>query len=481
MARYLLLPLFSLFFLQLSALNIDMSSYAFYGEKSFGEIYLRVEAPTVSWGNENGQPSAAVSILLLISDKTSTIVAYDTFVLNSPKTDTIIDFLAVKRFFLPVGEYTVKVEAQDLNDSTNRLEMEQKLTINEQISSTWLSDIILLGEIHADSSANTMVKNGFYMEPLPFQYSDNTDNQLDFYFEAYDRQDLKLSDYFIQYSIVQGFRHQSKGEVLFSKYKKWPARPLEAFVLSLPTEGIRSGDFHVVVNIIDKSKNVIASSTVNFTKSNPAADLAYLDSYNEEFDHSFAQNLRAEDMDYILKAHLPVTEQHQVSTLGELLRSNKLKSQRQFIFQYWKTHAPSNPEEAYTKYMEVAGAVEKMFHCNVGYGFQSDRGHMFLKYGKPTNVLTIDTELDAPPYEIWYYNYLPTTRQTNVRFIFYNPTLSHNDFLLLHSTCMGERTNANWEAKLYGGISSPRTLDNSEPAAADTRFNRHARKYFNEF
>lgn len=73
--------------------------------------------------------------------------------------------------------------------------------------------------------------------------------------------------------------------------------------------------------------------------------LPYLENYNDQVEHSFVQDIKAEDMDYILKAQLPITDRHQVSILGELLKSNKIRSQRQFIYQLWKAKSPIEPEK----------------------------------------------------------------------------------------------------------------------------------------
>ena len=131
--------------------------------------------------------------------------------------------------------------------------------------------------------------------------------------------------------------------------------------------------------------------------------------------------------------------------------------------------------------MDVAKAVDKTYYSTVGYGFQTDRGYIFLKYGKPTNVLTVDDELDAPPYEIWFYNNLPVTSQTNVRFLFYNPSLAHNDFQLLHSTCLGEKSNLRWEVELYKSVPKEKEGNSTDATTVGPNWNRNARKYFEEF
>lgn len=461
------------------SINIEVNNYSFYGKQGYTEIYLRVDGNSVLWKEVSGHQSAAVEIILFISEKNGNIVGYDKFTLTTV-SDSITDFLEVKRFGLQSGEYLIKVEAHDTHDQNNKIEIEQKLLIQRSTEPFTISDILPLSKVKKDTSSLSLVKNGFYMEPLPYHYSNPDQSQLDFYFEVYQNQAIS-GDHFIQYSIMEGNLQNINAKPLMSKYKKLASHEVVPELLSLPMQALKSGDYHLTINIINKEKQILSSKSTDIFRSNPEADIAFLETFNQTAEHSFVQNISADAMDYTLKAHLPITDQHQVSTLSELMKTNRIKSQRQFIYQLWKSKSPTNPADAYKGYMEVAAAVDKKFYSNVGYGFQSDRGHIFLKYGKPSNVISVDTEVDAPPYEIWYYNNLPQTRQTNVRFLFYNPTLAHNDFRLLHSTCLGEKVFPAWEVELYKSVPMERQGNTVDATQVGENWNRNARRYFNEY
>lgn len=481
MFRYILLAVLFCLSLESKSINLDVSSYVFHGTKNYAELYLRVDAKSVQWSIIDGKNEAAVEFLIFITNDKNDIVGYDKFVLKTSNLDSIRDFLDVKRFVLNAGEYTVKVEAFDFSNPDDKIELEQKIYVSPQTSPVFTSDILVLGDVHKDSSESSLVKNGLYMEPLAYNYSSRDDQLINFYLEVYDEKKDLTQDYFVQYALMEGFKSNINTKQLLVKYKKLSKLDIEPLLLNFPTSNIKSGDYHLLINIVDKQKNVVFSKSANFVKSNPEADIAFLESYNDNLENSFAQKLKPEDMDFIIKAHFPIADQSQTATLRELLSSNKIKSQRSFIYQFWKSSNPANPEAAYNGYMEVAKAVDKKFYTNAGYGFQSDRGHIFLKYGKPTNVITVETEVDAPPYEIWYYNTMPRTRQTNVRFLFFNKSLAHNDFHLLHSTCLSERSNPAWETILYGSVPNDRIGNAVDATTVKENFNRNARRYFNEF
>ena len=81
-----------------------------------------------------------------------------------------------------------------------------------------------------------------------------------------------------------------------------------------------------------------------------------------------------------------------------------------YLYSYWALYNPNNAKAAYDAYMDVARAVDKTYDSGFGYGFESDRGFVFMKYGKPSDVTQVEDETDAPPYEIWSYNDFPKTQ-----------------------------------------------------------------------
>lgn len=461
---------------QLSALQMDLRTYNFYGLKPYTEIYLRVDGHSVAWKDK----AASVEILMYILDENERIVAYDKYVMSLTIDDKITDLLQVKRYALPVGNYTVRVEGKELNSNSGMLEIQQKMHVAKPEGTNQISDIIPLEDIHADSSASPLVKNGFYMEPLAYHFVDTSHAQMQIYLECYSNEKVS-GDLFLQYAVVESGMTQESPVILFSRVKKLQQLNTEPLLLTIPVHLVRSGTYQLTATIIDRNKNVIGFQNTPVTVFNPSADIAYLENYNESPENAFVTNIQPDEIDYVLKAMLPITNQNQTGTLKELIKSNKLKSQRQFIFQLWKSRSPQNPEKAFKLYMDVAKAVDKTYYSTVGYGFQTDRGYIFLKYGKPTNVLTVDDELDAPPYEIWFYNNLPVTSQTNVRFLFYNPSLAHNDFQLLHSTCLGEKSNLRWEVELYKSVPKEKEGNSTDATTVGPNWNRNARKYFEEF
>ena len=79
-----------------------------------------------------------------------------------------------------------------------------------------------------------------------------------------------------------------------------------------------------------------------------------------------------------------------------------------------------------------------------------------------------------------FYEGLEIYGQTNVKFLFYNPSKASNDFLLLHSNCFGEVQNPRWEIELYKSVSATQAIGNDplNSTQVEDNFGRNARRYF---
>ena len=123
--------------------------------------------------------------------------------------------------------------------------------------------------------------------------------------------------------------------------------------------------------------------------------------------YEFVNQLDSQELRYSLKAIAMNVKDADVEILNMVIAGRDPDQQRRFLFSFWAGQNPNNPGGAYEKYMEVARAVDKLFHSGFGYGFETDRGYVFMKYGKPNDMVSVDNDPSAPPYEIWVYNEFP--------------------------------------------------------------------------
>ena len=247
-------------------------------------------------------------------------------------------------------------------------------------------------------------------------------------------------------------------------HKKREPKSVNVLLMQMDIRNLKSGSYVLTVEIRDRDNKLLSSKEAFFQRSNP-----YMESDNLELDDTteeFVNEMSSEDLVYSLRAIAMQVKDADVEILNLILRDKKEKAMRAFLFRHWANKSPIRPEDAYQGYMRVARAADKTFRSGVGYGFESDRGNIFMKYGKPNDMVRVDNELNAPPYEIWIYESFPFTGQSRVKFLFYNPSLGGGDFRLLHSTARGEVINPQWEVELYRD--APNDIQGTNYIDADT-------------
>jgi len=452
-----------LFNCSIFALSADVVLKSYYNlEEPYIELYTFIV---------NEQLADTLESLIVISNETGIVVA-EKYLYQSRQED-VSDLIDLKRFNLPNGDYTIRVEIFDINDTERYFTYSNSFTLNFGENSFSQSDLFLGFQSGAESES--LKKLNLTIEPMVFDFSRNQ-KQLVMYSELYNLNTLADDHYMTL--ILKSINEE---KVIKKKVEKLKSAEFVPSLIIFPIDDVPSGKYEVVCLIHDRNQVVVSNRTETFDVSNAEADLFKELNYNTEFENSWIHQLTEEEVIYGIKAVYPKLTFSNTDMIEYVLQSKDLSIKKYFLFKFWLGQSPEYPEEMYTKYMEIAAAVDKTFQRNVGHGFESDRGYVFLKYGRPNDIVAVEDEPTAPPYEIWIYHHVPQTGQTNIKFLFYNPSLSTNDYVLLHSNGRGELNNPRWEMELYGDdptVNAGRTIDSR---SATDGYNRRAREFFDEF
>lgn len=416
-----------------------------------------------------------VNYMLIIKDVNANIVKGDRFRLSNSGCPAK-DLIDVKRFGLEEGKYSIEVEMNDIVDTLNVISIQQNVDVPALASTVKLSDIQLLSAVRTEvEGTSPLHKSGLYLEPLPFGYYYPSLHNLNMYVETYDMDKVEGQP-FIRYTIKPSSGDFPSPIVAYRKVKK---ESVAANVFQLDITKFISGPYDLEAILFDGNKQELANRNISFSRYNPEGDSIYLASGAMDQNTNFVTRIPEDSIDYYLKALAPVVNSTDVDIINTLLDKGNTKAKQFFIHRYWAEQAGKYAVQAFEAYMKVARVVDENYRSGFGYGFETDRGHIFLKYGKPDDVMTIEDEPSASPYEIWFYTSFPATHQSNVRFLFYNPSLSHNGFTLLHSTAIGEVKNEKWEVELYRSATQE-TPGVNEKEMGDNVY-RNARKYFENY
>jgi len=439
------------------------------------ENYLGIQSKTVTLKEGVGILEYIVQIT---KGEPANTVHIGKYAIEVTEENRETDLWDVQRYALTDGTYQLLITLVDQYGS-DTIGYDIKLEVSQPINPT-LSKPLLCSALGKEDGL-PFEKYGFKYEKLAYDLVSEEQNIL-YFFQEYYHPSIQPEDvYFIKYSVVKELRNPSMlGEVLFSGYERLNPTSQGIYTKAVDVSLLQSGDYHLLTEYIDKEKNQVAVNFQNFQVMRPNQDLILMMEKDQQFETSWVKDFTPEESIYALKALAPRIDGQRSEILNQILYDRNLRRMQYFIYAYWKESAPSYTEEAYQSYMKVAKAVDQTYRNNVGFGFENDRGFYFLKYGKPDVVITEEHEPTAPPYEIWIYNKLENTGETDIKFLFYNPSLSGNDYQILHSNSNFDIRNPDWQRSLYnqaqgevdGAFNSGQIGDN---------YQRNAVNYFNNF
>lgn len=466
------------------ALDLGVSYAAYFTPegKPYIEVNLEIAAVSILYNKAEGEKLQAGAEILIMIKKGEEVVAYEKYNLQSPMVDAPQSLIDVKRLSVPEGEYLLEVSVQDLNASENKGRFQAPISVHLP-NKLYLTEIQLLRSYKRDEGASPFTKNGFFMEPLPFNFFDRGMTRLAFYGEIYQaNKSIADPDFLLRYFIEQDKGNGIKTLVSTGSQHKKP-REIDALLVQMDISKLESGNYTLTVEVRDAANNLLASRNLSFQRSNPYLHLKEADLTDESLEQQFTQNLDEKQLKYTLAALSPIVNGDDAEVLNNVNRDKDLKNKRYFIFRHFVRQDPNNPEAAYRKYMELANMVHQKFKSGFRYGFETDRGRAYLRYGPPDDLVHIEDEPGASPYEIWIYYNFPKTNQSNVKFLFYNPSLAGEDYITLHSTARGEIQDPKWERKLYNRNATEYVDgDNYNDATGVQRnLGRRAREYFTDF
>lgn len=470
--------------------SIDASiSYATFQSQGNGfvEIYLNVLGRSAGLSPVSDSMKQAVVDVVILFIQGESVVKFDKYRLKGPITAEPVDFVDMKRYALPNGEYKLEVSVEDIVNTGSAHKYESSFVLDYSSDKLGISDIELLASVknagNVTSSENPMVKGNFIFEPMPTNFYAKNDELMLFYFEVYNT-DKVAGEAFLQTLFIDNADTKDREEKISVAHKRKKSEPVVAAVQQVDIKDLPTGNYNLVVEIRDKDRQLLTKKAMPFQRSNPYLKVAEseISSGKLSLEDEFVGKMTVDELVYSLKAIMMQIDRTDGEHIKMIISERNLNAMRLYLFSYWIKENHNNPKAAYDAYMNVARQVDLSFANGFGRGFETDRGYIFLKYGAPNNTVFEENDPSAPPYEIWFYNQFPKTGQNNVKFVFYNPSLVSNGHVLLHSTARGENNNPRWEVDLYRN--APNEIEGNnyiDGTRMQSNIGRHARQLFESF
>jgi len=462
MKRFIFLPLLLIAALNTSlfALEVFVVTNRYYVPKtgSYVETDILIPATGVKFiKNAGGKYQGFVEVTLLYK-KNNEIAAFDKYLLNSMELDDSnavkISMVDRKRFTLPSGAYTLEATFKDPNSNEQKT-VNETFIIDEQPEAVFISDIMLIDDYKKADKENVFTKSGFEMIPYVLNYFPETMNYLTIYAEIY-HADVAApgGQVLVNYSVNK----YKTDEVAFNmkRFVKMNANAVNVLFTEFDIELLPSGNYEIVVDVRDKNNQMLAVKKCFFQRSNTLKELTSEQFVNLQMENSFVANFTLEEMKYQLRTIGPIVNINEKKTIKSLINGNDLTLMKQFYLNFWYEQNKTEPQKAWAAYQAEIDQVNKSYGVNKQYGFDTDRGRVYLQYGKPSQLQVVGYDPGANPYEIWQY-YTTKMGQNNVRFIFMNAERATNNYRLIHSTALGEIYNNQWEELVHSTFTGGNT------------------------
>ena len=379
------------------------------------------------------------------------IVHFEKYNLLSPEIDpndsVIPDFINQQRINLPNGIYTVELTLKDFNSVNKENVVSQEIKIDYSKDKVMVSDIVLLESFSPTVTTNLYSKNGYDLIPLAGNFYPSSINKLRFYAEIYNTLSTNNDPFIVRYYVTNSNNDRILDDLFL--LKKQTAKKVNVVLAEFPIENLPSGNYDVNVEVISKENKLLAFSHMFFQRSNQIRQpVVTKDFDNIDITNTFVSNITNPDtLVYLIDVLYPISTAPEVNIQTNQMELRDVKSMQRYLYYFWSKQNALNPQKAWEEYMLQVLKVNNAYAGLNSYGYQTDRGRVYLQYGPPsTEPIVVTNDPESYPYEIWHYYKIG--HQTNKKFVFYSPDMVSRNYKLLHSDLNTELQNDRWELVL---------------------------------
>ena len=452
--------LFTLLFISLSAIQFSQAQLAaFMSYSSFDqpdgspylETYLKVlgaSSQLVKLPSGKFQSKIEVKWIFKSGEK---IVHFEKYNLLSPEIapeDSLVpDFINQQRINLPNGVYNLELIIKDFNTADKEITVTKEIKIDFKKEKVAISDIELLESFTPTKEPTIYSKNGYDLVPYADNFYPEWTTKIRFYAEIYNTLTTNNDPFIVRYYVSNSNNDAIIEDLLI--LKKQSAKTVNVVLAEFPIENLPSGNYDVNIEVISKENKLLAFSHVFFYRSNSMRKpIASNDFGDLDITNTFVSNITNPDtLVYLIDVLYPVSSQSEDQIGTNQMANRDVKSMQRYLYYFWSKRNPTDPQRSWEEYMIEVRKVNNSYGALNKYGYETDRGRVYLQYGPPSTSSEVHDDPESYPYEIWHYYKLDN--QTNRKFVFYCPDLVSRNFKILHSDAIGEIDNPKWELDLH--------------------------------
>lgn len=459
-----------------SSLNASVTAYFNYGlfnvpgGSPFVETYLTILGSSIKFKPVNGGYQGSVNVKVSIV-KSGQVIASNNYNLMSPidkDTIKVSSFIDNQRYPLSNGIYTIEMTLSDNNDATKKsFSSKETFTVNFSPNTLSCSSIQMLESYTKSSAPSSISKSGFDLIPYNVNYYPANQNKLLFYFESYNADTTLGTNQPFVYSY-----YIERKEDLFkpqgcSGFKKQTSAKVNPLLAQIDISKLESGNYYLVIELRDKNNKLQLEKRLYFQRNNPVQLTQEFKTKRSVYEF-FGEYNNADTLKMFVESLWPISS----STERDWGINQAIKKDPEFmknyIVDFWQKRAGDSldPLQMWLSYYNQVTVANVEFKCGKQKGYFTDRGRVFLQYGKPDQRVIQPSEPYSYPYEIWQYYRIEDKSNgqfyTNKKFVFVNSNIADDCFKLIHSDMRGEINNPRWQYEVSKRRNDP-NIDKTKP------------------
>jgi GWxTD domain-containing protein len=441
--------------------------------KPYLETYLTVSGNSVKFLPVSGGYQANVNISWKIW-KGKDMVTEAKYNLMSPITSDTLSlpsFIDNHRFPIENGQYVLELVVTDNSNPLQKSSYTEKINVLlNRDKKVYTSDIQILESFSKSTTQSTLTKNGYDLIPYNINYFPKNQNALKFYIETYNLDTLiGKGTKFVYTYYVENSENLQK-QMGFSGFQKQNASKVNPLLAQFDISQLPSGNYNLVIETRDSSSIVQSQKKWFFQrKSDAKAQLEYTNSVYKTVEDFFNSVQGTDSLKQFIECLWPISSFKDREWQGIQIKKKDPSLMRGYLVDYWKTQAADTVDALqlwYTYYKQVLEA-NALLKCGKQKGYYTDRGRVYLQYGKPDQRNQVNSEPETYPYEIWQYYriYDKVTKRffTNKKFVFVNFAIADDCYKLIHSEVKGEVYDERWKLRLVSRSQQNTNLDVTKP------------------
>ncbi len=472
--RYFLILLLTIFYKTVFSTITVYFNYGVFNtsnNKPYLETYLTISGNSVKFSPVAGGLQANINISWKIF-KGAELVKSSSYNLLSPITTDSLQlpsFIDNQRFSLDNGQYNLELVITDNAQPDQKTSHAQKINISfNRDKKIYNSDIQILESYKKSTAASLLTKSGYDLIPYNINYFPKRQNALKFYMETYNLDTLiGKGTKFVYFYYIENNENLEK-QFGFSGFQKQSANRINPLLAQFDITQLPSGNYNLVIEVKDSLNKVQSQKKWFFQRQSDAVNIAHNTDIRtiEDFFNS-VQNI--DSLKQFVECLWPVSSTKEREWQQIQIKNKEPNLMRGYLVDYWKTQAgdTTNSLQLWYSYYKEVLETNALLKCGKQKGYYTDRGRVYLQYGKPDQRNQVNSEPNTYPYEIWQYYriYDRATKRffTNKRFVFANFAIADDCYELIHSDVKGEMYDERWRFKLVNRSQQSTNIDDTKP------------------